>query len=128
MVIFFFAVYSSIKIYSVVKKLSNSPKKPHDVAAEGNMTRMKVVLQEFKHAKSCFLAVICFGVVCFLPIAIAIPFYDMVHILKWEAIKDWGITLSLLNSSVNSVIFFWTKKMLRNEAYKTLNTKLCFIN
>ena len=128
MLIFIFTAYSSIKIYSVVKKLSRSPNNPHDVNAEGNITRMKVILQEIKHAKSTFLAVICFGLLCFLPIAIAVSFENKVDILKWEAMKDWVITLGLLNSSVNSVIFFWTKKMLRNEAYKTLNTKLCFIH
>ena len=128
MSIFIFTVYSSVKIYSVVKNLSRSPNNPHDVNAEGNITRMKVILQEFKHAKSCFIAVICFAVLCFLPIAIAASSRDKVDILEWEAIRDWAITLGLSNSSVNSVIFFWTKKMLRNEAYKTLNTKLCFIH
>ena len=128
MLIFIFTAYSSIKIYSVVKNLSRSPNKPHDVNAEANITRKKVIIQEMKHAKSCFLAVICFGLLCFLPIAIAVSFHNKVDILKWEAIKVWVVTLGLLNSSVNSVIFFWTKKMLRNEAYKTLNTKLCFIS
>ena len=123
--IFIFTAYSSIKIYSVVKNLSRSPNKPHDVTAEANITRKKVILQQIKHAKSCFIVVICFGLLCFLPIAIAVPFYNNVDILKWEAIKVWVVTLGLLNSSVNSVIFFWTKKVLRNEAYKTLNIKLC---
>ena len=125
MLIFFFTAFSSIKIYSVVKNLSRSPNKPHDVNAEGSITRKKVILQEIKHAKSCFIAVICFGLLCFLPIAIAVPLYIKVDIRKWEAMKDWVVTLGLLNSSVNSVIFFWTKKKLRNEAYETLNIKLC---
>jgi hypothetical protein len=126
MSIFVFTAFSYRKIYLVVKKLRHSTRKPHDAAATvENMTKLKLFLREFKQAKSCFMVVICFAVFCFVPTAIALAIYTSVDKFEWLAIIAWGYTLVQVNSSVNSVIFFWTKTMLRNEAVKMLNTA-CF--
>ena len=126
MLIFVFTAFAHTRIYSVVKKLSRSPNRPHDPAAVENKTKMKVFLQNFKHAKSCFMVVICFGVLYFLPGAITLSFLPALNLSEKHAVLVWIYALGVLNSRVNSVIFFWTKTMLRNEAVKTLNT-MCFM-
>ena len=124
--IFVFTAFAYTRIYLVVKKLSHSPNRPHDPAAVENTTKVKAFLQKFKHAKSCFMVVVCFGVLCFLPGAITVSFLPTLTPSEKQAVMVWVFTLGMLNSSVNSVIFFWTKTMLRNEAVKTLNT-MCFM-
>ena len=121
MLIFVFTAFAYARIYLVVKKLSHSPNRPHDPAAVENTTKIKLFLREIKQAKSCFIVVICFGVLCFLPPGIIFPFFSSFDKFEWLAIIVWVCTLGLLNSTVNSVIFFWTKTMLRNEAVKMLN-------
>ncbi len=120
-IIFFFIAFAYTRIYLVVKKLARSQNRPHDAAAE-NLTRIKLFLREIKQAKSCFIVVICFGFLCFLPVVIAFPFFQSFDKHTKLAITIWFYTLSLLNSSVNSLIFFWTKTMLRKEAAKLTNT------
>ena len=124
--VFFFIAFVYTRIYLVVRKLAQSQNKPHDAASEENLTRMKLFLREIKQAKSCFIVVICFCVLGFLPKTIAVPFFPSIDQFEELAMKIWIITLRLCNSSVNSVIFFWTKTMLKKEAVKMLNTmKLC---
>jgi hypothetical protein len=124
MLILAFVTFAYIKIYLVVRKLSRSPNRPHDPAAQENTTKMKVFLGQIKHAKSCFMVVVCFGVLCFLPGAIALTFMPTLKQIERRAILVWLYRLSFLNSSVNSLIFFWSKTMLRKEAVKKLNS-LC---
>jgi hypothetical protein len=119
---FALTAFAYTKIYLVVKKLSHSPNRPHDPAAVENTTKLKVFLREIKHAKSCFIVVICFAVFCFLPGVVTFPFFPTLKQFERQAITVWVYTLGFLNSSVNTIIFFWTKTMLRNEAIKRLNT------
>ena len=126
MLIFVFTAFAYTRIYLVVKKLSRSPNRPHDPAAVENTTKMKVFLQNFKYAKSCFMIVVCFGVLCFLPGAVTVSFLPTLTLSDKQAVMVWVFTLGMLNSCVNSVIFFWTKTLLRNEAVKTLNA-MCFM-
>ena len=120
--VFFFIAFVYTRIFLVVRKLAQSQNKPHDGASEENLTRMKLFLREIKQAKSCFIVVICFCVLGFLPKTIAVPFFPSLDQFEKLAIKIWIITLGLCNSNVNSVIFFWTKTMLKKEAVKMLNT------
>ncbi len=119
--IFFSFAFAYTRIYLVVKKLARSQNRPHDAAAE-NVTRMKLFLRKIKQAKSCFIVVICFGLLSFLPGAIAFPFIQSFDKHNKDAITIWCYTLLFLNSSANSLIFFWTKTMLRKEAAKLKNT------
>jgi hypothetical protein len=120
--VFFFIAFANTKIYLVVRKLSRSPNRPHDPAAVENTTKLKVFLQEVKHAKSCFMVVVCFAVFCFIPGASMLPFFPSMKQYERQAILAWIFSVGFLNSTVNSIIFFWTKTMLRKEAVKTLNT------
>ena len=119
--IFIFMAFAYTRIYLVVKKLARSENRPHDATAE-NLTKMKLFLREIKQAKSCFIVVICFGLLCFLPTAIAFPIFRSFGKYDLLGISVWVYTLFLLNSSVNSFIFFWTKTMLGKEAAKLWKT------
>jgi hypothetical protein len=122
LLIFAFIAFAYTRIFLVIKKLKPSPNRPDDADAETNTSRMKSFFQEIKHAKSCFIVVLCYCVLCFLPAAIAVPLSSTLDKFEWLAVIVWGLTLHQLNASINSVIFFWTKKMLRNEAAKVFNT------
>ncbi len=115
-----FTVYAYTRIYLVVRKLDRSQKKVADIAQQRNTKRR--LLREIKHAKSCFIVVLCF-VVCLLPTALGPIFVN--HLAKgvqYASYGTWTITLHFLNSNFNSVIFFWNKPMLRKEASAVLRS------
>ena len=118
--LFFFTAFAYTRIYLVVRKLARSPNQRCGVAEEENLTRMKLFLREIKQAKSCFMIVICFFVLCLFPGAIAFPFFEAFDKYDRLVISIWIFTLNLSNSCANSLIFFWTKTMLRKEALKML--------
>jgi hypothetical protein len=67
---------------------------------------MTLFLREIKQAKACFVVVICFCALSFLPAAIAIPLFPTLNKFDELALTVWAITISLFNSSANiSVIF-----------------------
>ena len=121
-VFFIFIAFVYTRIFLVVKNLARQSKaRSGDTAVEENLTKTKLFLRDIKHAKSCFIVVTWYICLYYLPVMLMFSFklgrdlnefYDQVLI--------WVITLGLLNSSVNSVIFFWTKKMLRTETAKLL--------
>ena len=77
---------------------------------------------EFKLAKSCFLMIITF-VLCYLPVSIVTvltPVVSREMVPKFRLFQSWCITLALCNHSLNSVIFFWTRLMLKREATKVM--------
>ena len=111
-----FTAFAYTRIYLVVRKLNRSPNQP----VEENLTRKKLFLRQIKQAKSCFIVVMCFFTLSFLP---PMAFLLLKHTDESELLaKDvWLYTIPMFNSSANSVIFFWTKTMLRKEAKKRLN-------
>ena len=120
-VIFFLTAYVYTRIYLVVKRLARSQRKPNGEPADKNLTKMKLFLQEIRRARSCFMVVICFFALNFLPPTIAFTFFEYKKELMQLAIRNWLLSINISNSSVNSAIFFWTKTMLRKEALKVLN-------
>ena len=86
--------------------------------ASWNEERRKVMLN-VNLAISCFLAVMSF-VICYLPSSIAAilktSFSDDARVM----VDIWATTLVLLNSSLNSIVFFWRSKPLRREVRAVL--------
>ena len=122
--VLFLTVYTYTRIYTgtVVRKLVRcSQMKPHDVVENINLTKMKLFLREIKQTKSCFVVVVCFFVLGFLPPANDVPFAARANEFEQFGIFFWTFSINVLNSTANSVIFFWTKTMLRKEAFKLLN-------
>ena len=108
------------RIYLVIRQLIRSEKRPACESSESQIKRQ--ILRESRRARSCFLVVICF-VVFLLPI-VFIYFTFTMGGVDHTVYFNWSVTLIISNSSVNSVIFFWTKTLLRKEAFKTLKS-LC---
>ena len=95
---------------------SKSTPSSNDKNWVGNFSKLESkrrFLQEMKLLKSCFLVVICFSVcivpICVLPSLNVSGFYLSVY-------RTWGETLTMINSSLNSVILFWRNRILRKEA------------
>lgn len=86
------------------------------------MGKKRRLLEDIKLAKSYFLVVICFCI-CFIPrvIATAINAIDFKGLL----VNVWTTILILMNSSLNSVIFFWKNQRLRNEATSIVKQTFC---
>ena len=112
------AIFVYTKIFITIR----NQKRPGNVAdnISQNRPNKRKFLQEIKLAKSCFLSVACF-LFCFLAGAIAVMFQpygedtpNAVLFIMWVG------TATLLNSSLNSIIFFWTRPLLRCEAFKVL--------
>ncbi len=121
LLIFLFFILNTfvyIRIYIVILKIARSDKAQGNNLREQNSTKRQKFLSEIKQAKSCFLVLTCF-VVCLLPLASA-AFYELSPIDNFVH-QSWSMTFIMLNSSVNSVIFFWTKKELRVQALHVLN-------
>lgn len=118
--VFVITAYVYTRIYLVVKKLDQSLKKPND-AAGMNLTRTKLFLQQIRQARSCFMVVVCYFALCFLPPLVVVPFSKTINAFNVFAIRTWFFSITILNSVANSLIFFWTKTMLRKEALKVLH-------
>ena len=118
--LFVLTAFVYTRIYLVVRKLARPPNQLHEAGAVENLTRMKLFLQEMKQARSCFIVVVWFFVLWLFPGAIAFSFFESLDKYDKLAVSIWVFTLHLSNSSVNSMIFFWTKTMLRKEAIKML--------
>jgi uncharacterized membrane protein YidH (DUF202 family) len=74
-------------------------------------------MQNLKMAKSCAIVVVG-TVICCLPIGIVRSRKPSVFIVMFMEV--WAKTLSLLNSSLNSLLFFWRNPILRKEAKAVL--------
>ena len=129
-VLFVFTGLVYTKIYRVIRKLIRHEKR--QICVDGGHQVKRQIIRESRRARSCFLVVIsfsfarsCFLVVllCFflflLPFALA-PHFFTPDSFGFRVYFNWAFTSIFLNSSINSVIFFWTKTLLRKEALKNL--------
>jgi hypothetical protein len=110
------------RIYLVIRKLIRSEKKRTRASDANRNAIKKQIIRESRRAKSCFLVVICFALFL-LPITLSSVIFTK-DSADYSVFHNWAITSMILNSSINSVIFFWTKTLLRKETFKTLKS-LC---
>ena len=82
--------------------------------------RKRKSLQEVKLAKSCALVVV-LSYFCYIPGLLCYSFYKNDK-LNLRVAYSWSMTIIALNSSLNSVVFFWKRPLLRGEAIKMLKT------
>ena len=116
---FLFIAYAYTRIYLVVRKLDRPENRPAGSNQQGNQNKRRRLLREIKHAKCCFIVVICYGVLL-LPSSLTSVFHAFG--VNRGVYNCWLFSLYILNSSINSVTFFWTKTLLRTEAWKTLKS------
>ena len=108
-------VYS--RIYFIIQGLLRSKVQPsHESRSE-----KKKCLREMKHARSCFLVVLCF-VLCMTPFLLSPIILQKHGRPTFQAYRGWSIVLATSNSMFNSIIFFWTKTLMRKEAMKIVKT------
>ena len=119
---FAFITFAYARIYLIVRALGRSGNIMHNARSGEHLTRRKLFLQDMKQARSCFIVVVCFFVLGILPTPIANLVFQGLDKFGELKISVWGTTLALCISSVDSIIFFWTKTMLRKEAAKMLKT------
>ena len=79
-------------------------------------------LREQKLAKSCALVVVV-TYLCYIPSIVCYQYFkdDPVN---FRVSHSWSMTVYAMNSSLNSIIFFWRKPLLREEAYKVVKNIL----
>lgn len=119
--------YIYVRIFLVARKRLMATQNPNAIAGQGNksaMDKKKTYLREIKLAKSCFMIVLLF-IFSFLPLSIVYVFFaDQMTPTTFRIVQSWCLTLATLNSSLNSVIFFWTRAVLKKEAKKIFG-KIC---
>ena len=76
-------------------------------------------LKERKLAKSCALIVFTFYVFC-IPGELITNYYLEKDKEIYRVVNSWYATVLGIHTIFNSVIFFWTRSMLRKEAFKIL--------
>ena len=93
--------------------------RPPDVYQQDSINGRRRLFQEIKCAKSCFVVVILYGA-RLLPTSLGAFFVALVT--DTGVYSCWLFTLYIINSSMNSVAFFWTKTLLRTEAWKIIKS------
>ena len=115
--------YFYLRIYVAnSRSFKNTRRTERDQNAMRNEQRRQH-LANVKLAKSCFLAVMAY-VICYLPSSIFTKAALKVEKDLSNCILVWAITLILANSTVNSIVFFWRNKSLRQEACGVVNVIL----
>ena len=117
-----FAIFANSRIFIAIKT-----RKPPGNVSENNPAQReneRRFLKEIKLVKSCFLAVACFFLCLTAGVIILYsqPYDDDTP--EFTMFKIWAGTARILNSSLNSIIFFWTRPLLRAESFKVLK-KMC---
>ncbi|XP_028402215.1 uncharacterized protein LOC114525194 [Dendronephthya gigantea] len=84
----------------------------------------KELLMKFKLAKSCFIVVTCSCLSFFVPVLFQ-PLRMELSDLDQIIFNGWSTTLILLNSSLDSLVFFWQNSLLRSEAKKFMKNICC---
>lgn len=116
-----FITFLYTRIYTTAKNSLSSGSGISDCAAHPNTEKLRrSCKRELKLAKSCFL-VVCTFALCFLLVIIcASPLSTRREKETNRMMWSWSMVFAVLNSSLNSVIFFWSRTMFRKEAVKFL--------
>ncbi|CAB3998806.1 D(2) dopamine receptor-like [Paramuricea clavata] len=113
--------YSRI-LYSARKRLRRnncSSSSEETEPKSSNRAGKRYSSKEMKLAKSCALVVVTFYVFC-IPGEILNIYYLEKDIILYRVVIAWFVPVLGVNTILNSVIFFWTRPVLRKEALKVL--------
>ena len=117
-----FNTFAYIKIFFAVKSMQF----PNDAigvwSAEENVSafgkKQRRSLREKKLAKSCAL-VVAISYLSYIPFSFCFIYFSD-NLMKFRVAMSWCTVVASLNSSLNSVVFFWKRPLLRAEALKFL--------
>ena len=124
LIAFLFLVFASTSIFFTARKSLYSRNRlvvgaPQPSTSDSRKANKRLV-KEWKLAKSCFMVTCTFGLCIFPAIVISSLAGNFMSIVTYEMMFSWASSFGMLNCSVNSLIFFWSKPMLRKEAMKVL--------
>ena len=112
-------VYIYGKIYLASKtSFVNMNRTNRNGAQDTSQSKRKVFLSNLKLAKTNLIVFFCFFI-CFFPGCFFVSFASNPNDDAY-IVSVFSYTLLLLNSSLNSLIFFWRNKSLREEAFAIL--------
>ena len=99
----------------------NDISKPSNQASSNNRRSEQELLMKFKLAKSCLIVVVCSFIAFLLP-----SVFQPLELNKFDEIilDGWFTIIVLLNSTLDSLIFFWKNNILRSEAKKVFKNIL----
>ena len=110
----FFTVHERNRTRDENSSQSNQPK-----TATEKRRKSMWLLKELKLAKSaCLVVACCF--VCYVPATFAFGPLNLHGTFEAVMFKVYFAVLALLNSTLNSIIFFWMNKMLRKQGIDTV--------
>ena len=119
-----FTAFVYTRIFAFARKRFRVSKRARDGEAKPTSSEKKEnrkFLQETKLAKSCFLVVAC-SMICYFPTSFTF-LYDDMDIFTMNVFLAFLLTIVLLNSSLNSIIFFWRNPILRRNVKSNLRSR-----
>lgn len=81
------------------------------------LNKRKNILLESKLARSCAFVVILFYI-CYFPGLVASLYFVDTNKLIYRVVHSWYVTNFALNCSLNSIVFFWKRPILRKETIR----------
>ena len=113
--------FAYVKIYIAVKNMNFSSDRIGDVSTEqssSNLGEKRKLLREKNLAKSCALVVL-ISYFCFIPFVVCYLYFRN-DLFNFKVAIYWCTPVATLNSCLNSLVFFWKRPLLREEAMKLL--------
>ena len=115
--------FAYTRIFLAVKHRNFASDRIGDQSMEQNSSNFKkklamASLREQKLAKSCALVVV-INYLCYIPSVLSYQYF-VNDLVNFRLSHSWSITIYAMNSSLNSLIFFWKRPLLREEALKVL--------
>jgi hypothetical protein len=115
LIFLFLAISVYTKIFLAIRRREQPGNVVENTASEKKKERK--FLKNIRLAKSCFLVVACFFL-CFFMGAVPAVLGGTKH--ESMMIRSWATIFIFMNSSINSVIFFWSRPLLRCESFKIM--------
>ena len=111
----FVATFIYTKIFLAIRNRNTHANFVENTASETRKKDKRIILKEIQLVKSCFLVAACFFLCLF-----ASSIVNVINLERRDLImvRPWVTIPLLFNSSLNSLIFFWCRPLLRNEAWK----------
>ena len=109
------AIFIYTKIFLAIRNRNIPGNFVVNTASETHKKDKRIFFKEIKLVKSCFLVAACFFLCLFSSGIVNVMNLDRHDLIM---LRPWVTIPLLFNSSLNSLIFFWCKPLLRNEAWK----------
>ena len=113
--------FAYTRIYYAVKSMQFSNDRIGDCSTEENSSKMvdkRKSLRERNIAQSCAMVVF-ISYLSFIPFTVCYFYFENDH-LNFRIATCWAWNLVTLNSGLNSLVFFWKRPLLRQEAMYVL--------